>query len=129
MNEGAYVSEIVRGGLLSVDTGQHEAAKSIGMPHLMALRRIILPQAMRVVVPPLGNQFIGMIKMTSLASVIQYADLLHNAEDIYYANARVIELLMVAAFWYLVVVSVLSLGQSVLEKRFARGVARLAGSR
>ena len=129
LNEGAYVSEIVRGGLLSVDTGQHEAAKSIGMPHLMALRRIILPQAMRVVVPPLGNQFIGMIKMTSLASVIQYADLLHNAEDIYYANARVIELLMVAAFWYLVVVSVLSLGQSVLEKRFARGVARLAGSR
>ena len=127
LNEGAYVSEIVRAGLLSVDAGQHEAAKSIGMPYLMALRRIILPQAMRVVVPPLGNQFIGMIKMTSLASVIQYAELLHNAENIYYANARVIELLMVAAFWYLVVVSVLSLGQSRLERRFARGVARGAG--
>jgi polar amino acid transport system permease protein len=129
LNEGAYVSEIVRAGLLSVDTGQHEAAKSIGMPYLLSLRRIILPQAMRVVVPPLGNQFIGMIKMTSLASVIQYAELLHNAENIYYANAKVIELLMVAAFWYLVVVTILSLGQSVLERRFARGVAKLAGAR
>ncbi len=126
LNEGAYVSEIVRAGMLSVDAGQHEAAKSIGMPYMMALRRIILPQAMRVVVPPLGNQFIGMIKMTSLASVIQYAELLHNAENIYYANARVIELLMVAAFWYLVVVSVLSLGQNVLERHFARGVATQA---
>ena len=129
LNEGAYVSEIVRAGLLSVDAGQHEAAKSIGMPGGMALRRIILPQAMRVVVPPLGNQFIGMVKMTSLASVIQYAELLHNAENIYYANAKVIELLMVAAFWYLVVVSVLTLGQGVLERRFARGVARLATQR
>ena len=124
LNEGAYVSEVVRAGMLSVDVGQHEAAKSIGMPYLTALRRIILPQAMRVVVPPLGNQFIGMIKMTSLASVIQYAELLHNAENIYYANAKVIELLMVAAFWYLVVVSVLSLGQVRLERRFARGIGR-----
>jgi polar amino acid transport system permease protein len=129
LNEGAYVSEIVRAGMLSVDAGQHEAAKSIGMPYFMSLRRIILPQAMRVVVPPLGNQFISMIKMTSLASVIQYAELLHNAENIYYANAKVMELLIVAAFWYLVVVSVLSLGQSMLERRFARGVARMAAPR
>jgi polar amino acid transport system permease protein len=124
INEGAYVSEIVRAGLLSVDRGQYEAAQSIGMRGGLALRRIILPQAMRVVVPPLGNQFIGMIKTTSLASVIEYAELLHNAENIYYANAKVMELLFVAAFWYLVVVTALSLGQSRLERRFARGHAR-----
>jgi polar amino acid transport system permease protein len=124
VNEGAYVSEIVRAGLMSVDTGQYEAAKSIGMPGGMALRRIILPQAMRVMVPPLGNQFIGMIKTTSLASVIEYAELLHNAENIYYANARVMELLFVAAFWYLVLVTALTFGQSALERRFARGVTR-----
>ena len=125
INEGAYVSEIVRAGLISVDTGQYEAAKSIGMSGGLALRRIILPQAMRVVVPPLGNQFIGLVKTTSLASVIEYAELLHNAENIYYANAKVMELLFVAAFWYLVVVTVLSLGQSRLERRFARGAATL----
>jgi polar amino acid transport system permease protein len=124
INEGAYVSEIVRAGLLSVDRGQYEAAQSIGMRGGLALRRIILPQAMRVVVPPLGNQFIGMIKTTSLASVIEYAELLHNAENIYYANAKVMELLFVAAFWYLVMVTALSLGQSRLERRFARGHAR-----
>ena len=123
INEGAYVSEIVRAGLISVDAGQYEAAKSIGMRGGLALRRVILPQAMRVVVPPLGNQFIGMVKMTSLASVIEYAELLHNAENIYYANAKVMELLFVAAVWYLVVVTVLSFGQAALERRFARGVA------
>ena len=124
LNEGAYVSEIVRAGLISVDTGQYEAAKSIGMPGGLALRRIILPQTMRVVVPPLGNQFISMVKTTSLASVIEYAELLHNAENIYYANAKVMELLFVAAFWYLVVVTALSFGQAGLERRFARGAAR-----
>ncbi|WP_174247376.1 amino acid ABC transporter permease [Acidisphaera sp. L21] len=124
LNEGAYVSEIVRAGLLSVDAGQYEAAKSIGMSHSLSLRRIILPQAMRVVVPPLGNQFITLVKTTSLASVIEYAELLHNAENIYYSNAKVMELLFVAAFWYLVVVTALSFGQAVLERRFARGIAR-----
>ncbi len=118
------MSEIVRAGLISVDTGQYEAAKSIGMPGGLALRRIILPQAMRVVVPPLGNQFIGMIKTTSLASVIEYAELLHNAENIYYANAKVMELLFVAAFWYLVRGHGAVLGQSRLERRFARGAAQ-----
>ena len=73
INQGAYTSEVVRAGLLSVDQGQYEAAKSIGMPRLQALRRIILPQAMRVIVPPIGNELIGMVKLTSLASVIQYA--------------------------------------------------------
>ncbi|AME25803.1 MULTISPECIES: amino acid ABC transporter permease [Burkholderiaceae] len=124
INQGAYTSEVVRAGLLSVDTGQYEAAKSIGMPRLQALRHIILPQAMRVIVPPIGNELIGMAKLTSLASVIQYAEMLHNAENIYYANARVIELLMVAGVWYLVIVTVLSMLQSRVEVRFARGAGR-----
>ena len=126
INQGAYTSEVVRAGLLSVDTGQYEAAKAIGMARLQALRRIILPQAMRVIIPPAGNEFIGMVKLTSLASVIQYAEVLHNAENIYYANARVIELLIVAGIWYLGVVTVLSLGQARIEARFARGAGRRA---
>ena len=129
INQGAYTSEVVRAGLLSVDTGQYEAAKSIGMPRLQALRRVILPQAMRVIVPPIGNELIGMVKLTSLASVIQYAEMLHSAENIYYANARVIELLMVAAVWYLVIVTVLSLLQSRVERRFARGAGRPSAKR
>ena len=129
INQGAYTSEVVRAGLLSVDTGQYEAAKSIGMPRLQALRRVILPQAMRVIVPPIGNELIGMVKLTSLASVIQYAEMLHSAENIYYANARVIELLMVAGVWYLVIVTVLSLLQSRVELRFARGAGRPSAKR
>ncbi|CAE6687741.1 hypothetical protein R69619_00071 [Paraburkholderia nemoris] len=127
INQGAYTSEVVRAGLLSVDTGQYEAAKSIGMPRLQALRRVILPQAMRVIVPPIGNELVGMVKLTSLASVIQYAEILHNAENIYYANARVIELLMVAGVWYLVVVTVLSFAQSRVERHYARGAGRASG--
>ena len=121
INQGAYTSEVIRAGMLSVDNGQYEAAKSIGMTRLKALRRIIFPQAMRVIIPPLGNEFIGMVKATSLASVIQFSEILHNAQNIYYANSRVIELLMVAAFWYLVVISILTPAQALLEKRFSRG--------
>jgi polar amino acid transport system permease protein len=121
INQGAYTSEVMRAGMLSVDAGQYEAAQAIGMGRLRALRRIILPQAMRVVIPPLGNEFIGMVKATSLASVIQYPEVLHNAENIYYANSRVIELLIVAGFWYLLVVSILTPLQMLLERRFARG--------
>lgn len=124
INQGAYTSEVVRSGLLSVDAGQYEAAKSIGMPRLQALRRIILPQAMRVIVPPVGNELIGMVKLTSLASVIQFSEILHNAQNIYYANARVIELLIVAAVWYVVVVTVLSILQARIEKYFSRGNVR-----
>jgi len=126
INQGAYTSEVMRAGMLSVDIGQYEAAQAIGMGRLRALRRIILPQAMRVVIPPLGNEFIGMVKATSLASVIQYPELLHNAENIYYANSRVIELLIVAGLWYLLVVSILTPLQMLLERRFARGTLRLA---
>lgn len=121
INQGAYTSEVIRAGMLSVDAGQYEAAKSIGMTRLKALRRIIFPQAMRVVIPPLGNEFIGMVKLTSLASVIQFAEILHAAQNIYYANSRVIELLIVAAIWYLIIVSILTPLQMLLERRFARG--------
>ena len=124
INQGAYTSEVVRAGLLSVDVGQYEAAKSIGMPRMLALRRVILPQAMRVIVPPIGNEFVGMIKLTSLASVIQFAEILHSAQNIYYANARVIELLIVAGIWYIVVVTVLSLLQGRVEAFYARGAGR-----
>jgi polar amino acid transport system permease protein len=126
INQGAYTSEVMRAGMLSVDAGQYEAALAIGMGRLRALRRIILPQAMRMVTPPLSNEFIGMVKATSLASVIQYPEVLHNAENIYYANSRVIELLIVAGFWYLLVVSILTPLQMLLERRFARGSMQFA---
>ncbi|WP_293806007.1 amino acid ABC transporter permease [uncultured Bosea sp.] len=121
MNQGAYTAEVVRGGILSVDTGQTEAAKAIGMTRLTTLRRIVLPQAMRVIIPPVGNEVISMVKLTSVASVIQYAEILRNAQTIYYANARVIELLIVAAGWYLLVVTILQVGQYFLERHFAKG--------
>lgn len=124
INQGAYTSEVVRAGLLSVDQGQYEAAKTIGMTRLHALRRIILPQAMRVIIPPIGNEFISMVKTTSLASMIQYSELLYNAQTIYFANARVMELLFVAGIWYLVAVTLLSLGQIRLERHFGRGTRR-----
>lgn len=119
--QGAYTSEVVRGGLMAVDSGQFEAAKAIGMPPMAMMRRIVMPQAMRVILPPIGNEFIGMVKLTSLASVIQFSEVLHSAQTIYYANARVIELLIVASIWYLVVVTVLSIGQGFIERRFGRG--------
>jgi len=121
INQGAYTSEVIRAGLLSVDTGQHEAAKSIGMTKLHLLRRIVFPQAMRVILPPLGNEFISMVKMTSLASVIQFTEILHAAQSVYYANNRVIELLIVAAVWYLLVVSILTPLQMLFERRYAKG--------
>jgi polar amino acid transport system permease protein len=124
INQGAYTAEVVRSGIISVDVGQTEAAKSIGMTRLTTLRRIVLPQAMRVIIPPVGNEVISMVKLTSVASVIQYSEILRNAQTIYYANARVMELLIVAAIWYLAVVTVLSIGQHFLERHFARGHRR-----
>ena len=122
---GAYVSEIVRGAIQSIDKGQTMAAQSLGMTPGLAMRHIVLPQAVVRMIPPLGNEFIGMVKATSLASVIQYPELLHNAENIYYANSRVIELLIVAGCWYLLVVSILTPLQMLLERHFARGTARI----
>ncbi len=127
INQGAYTAEVVRAGILSVDRGQAEAAQAVGMTRLQALRRIVLPQALRVIVPPVGNEVVSMVKLTSVASVIQFGEVLRSAQTIYYANARVIELLIVAAFWYLAAVTVLSLGQALLERRLARGAAPAAG--
>lgn len=129
MNQGAYTAEVVRGGILSVDTGQTEAAKAIGMTRLTTLRRIVLPQAMRVIIPPVGNEVISMVKLTSVASVIQYSEILRNAQTVYYANARVIELLIVAAGWYLLVVTLLQIGQFFLERYFSKGQGGRRGKR
>ncbi len=126
IQQGAYTSEVVRSGFLSVDSGQYEAAQTIGMTGMQTLRRIVLPQAMRVMVPPVGNEVISMVKLTSLASVIQFTEILHNAQVIYYANARVLELLLVASFWYLVIVTILSLIQSRIERHYARGIRGVA---
>lgn len=128
INQGAYTAEVVRAGILSVDRGQAEAAQAVGMTRRGAMLRIVLPQALRVIVPPVGNEVVSMVKLTSVASVIQFSEILRNAQTIYYANARVIELLIVAAAWYLAAVTVLSLLQALLERRLARGVLS-AGSR
>ncbi|HTV12387.1 MAG TPA: amino acid ABC transporter permease [Acidimicrobiales bacterium] len=124
LNEGAYMSEVVRAGLISVDLGQTEAAQSVGMTRLMALRLVVLPQAMRVIIPPTGNETISMLKTTSLASVITVPELTYSVEQIYAANFRPIPLLMVASFQYLWVTTVLMVGQYYLERHYARGSVR-----
>ncbi|MEV7231330.1 MULTISPECIES: amino acid ABC transporter permease [Polymorphospora] len=121
INMSAYTAELVRAGILSVDKGQIEAAQAISLTPNQIRRRIVLPQAMRVILPPLGNEFISTLKMSSLAAVITYGEMLETAEFIYYSNNRVIELLIVAAIWYLAVVSVLSVIQHFVERRFGRG--------
>jgi polar amino acid transport system permease protein len=123
LNEAAYMAEIVRAGIQSVDSGQSEAAGALGMTRAQALRRVVLPQAMRVIIPPTGNQTISMLKTTSLVVVIAYSELLTSAQRIYSANYQPIPLLIVAAIWYLVLTSVLSAGQGVVERRFGRGVS------
>jgi polar amino acid transport system permease protein len=124
LNEAAYMSEIVRAGILSVDEGQTEAALALGMTRLKTLRRIVLPQAMRVIIPPTGNETISMLKTSSLVSVIGVTELLFSVQQIYASNFRTIELLIDASIWYLAVTSVLSIGQYYVERRFARGSSR-----
>ncbi|MBF9235344.1 amino acid ABC transporter permease [Microvirga sp. BT350] len=119
--QSAYTAEVIRAGILSVDTGQGEAADALGMTRHQAMRRIILPQALRGIIPPVGNEFIGMVKATSLASAIQFTEILNAAQRIYYVNNYIIELLIVATFWYLLVVSALTVGQYFLERRLSRG--------
>ncbi len=121
LNEAAYMAEIIRSGLLSVDPGQREAARAMGLSPVQTLRKVVLPQALRVIIPPSGNQFINMLKMTSLVSVIAGGDLLTQAENISAANLRTMELLIVASAWYLLVTTVASIGQALLERRFNRG--------
>lgn len=124
LNESAYMAEIVRAGILSVDQGQTEASQALGMSRLRTMRRVVLPQAMRVIVPPLGNDTINMLKMTSLVSVIAVPELLFASQTIYSRTFQTIPLLLVACIWYLIVVSVLSIGQYYIERRFARGATR-----
>ncbi len=121
LNEAAYMAEIIRGGLLSVDKGQGETAAAFGMTRARALRRVIIPQAMRSIVPPTGNQLISMIKATSLVSVIAMADLLYSVQSIYNRTFEVIPMLMVAVIWYLLITSVLNVGQSAIERHYNRG--------
>lgn len=121
LNEAAYMSEIVRAGILSVDHGQGEAASALGLSKLQTMRRVVLPQAMRVIIPPTGNETIGMLKTTSLVSVLAVHELLYSAQIISARNFQTIPLLIVASIWYLVVTTVLGIGQFYLERHYARG--------
>ncbi|MEU6180379.1 amino acid ABC transporter permease [Streptomyces coeruleorubidus] len=124
LNEAAYMAEICRAGLLSVDEGQTEASHALGMSHAKTLRRIVIPQAMRVIVPPTGNEVINMLKTTSLVSVVQYPELLRAAQDIGQTSGAPAEMLFLAAAWYLLLTSVFSVGQYYLERYYARGSSR-----
>ncbi|MDX6657045.1 MAG: polar amino acid transport system permease protein [Solirubrobacteraceae bacterium] len=124
LNEAAYMAEIVRAGIISVDEGQTEASSALGMTRLQTMRRIVLPQAMRVIIPPTGNETISMLKTTSLVSVIAYPELLYSAQLIYAVNYQQIPLLLTASIWYLVVTSVLSVAQFFIERHFGRGSSR-----
>jgi len=124
LNEAAYMAEIVRAGLLSVDYGQTEAAQSLGMPRALIMRRIVLPQAMRVIIPPTGNETISMLKTSALASAITVGELLESVSNIYARTYQTIPLLIVASIWYLIVTSILMVGQYYVERYYARGRVR-----
>ncbi|MFH9724132.1 amino acid ABC transporter permease [Streptomyces sp. NPDC017254] len=124
LNEGAYMAEIVRAGIQSVDEGQTEAAHALGMSQTKTMGRVVLPQAMRVIVPPTGNEFINMLKTSSLVSAVQYTELLRASSNIGSTAGAVMEMLFVASIWYLALTSVFSVGQYYLERRFARGSLR-----
>ena len=121
LNEGAYMSEIVRAGIISVDEGQFDAAKAVGMTQGQTMRRVVLPQAMRVIIPPTGNETISMLKNSSLVYVIAVKELLYTVTLIYSVNYKVIPLLIVASIWYLAATTVMSIGQYYLERHYGRG--------
>ncbi|SMF21584.1 amino acid ABC transporter permease [Streptomyces sp. Amel2xC10] len=121
LHEAAYAAEVVRGGILSVDRGQIEAAQALGLSRRRRWWRIVLPQAMRAIVPPAGNMLIGTLKGTSIVSVIAVQDLLFSVQLVYHRTYQVIPLLMVATVWYTLVTSVLSVGQYYVERHYARG--------
>ena len=128
LNEAAYMAEIVRGGILSVDKGQTEAAQALGLTGGKTMRRIVLPQAMRVIVPPTGNEVITMLKTTALVSAIGAKDLFTEAQFYGSRNFTTFEMLIVASFWYLVLTTVLTFAQGRLEQRFARGTSHGAST-
>ncbi|MBB4985418.1 amino acid ABC transporter permease [Streptomyces nymphaeiformis] len=123
LHEAAYAAEVVRGGILSVDRGQIEAAQSLGLGRRRRLTRIVLPQAMRAIVPPAGNMLIGTLKGTSIVSVIAVQDLLYSTQLVYHRTYEIIPLLLVATLWYVAVTSVLGIGQYYVERHYARGTA------
>ncbi|MFE1291610.1 amino acid ABC transporter permease [Streptomyces sp. NPDC058751] len=124
LNEAAYMSEIVRAGIQSVDQGQTEASHALGMTQGKTLRRVVLPQAMRVIVPPTGNEFINMLKTSSLAYAVQFNETIKAATDISSTSLAVVEMYFVASIWYLALTSVFSVFQYYLERRYARGSSR-----
>jgi polar amino acid transport system permease protein len=124
LHEAAYAAEVVRGGILSVDAGQTEAAQALGLSRWRTLRRVVVPQAMRSIVPTAGNMLIGTLKGTSIVSVLAVHDLLFSVQLVYNQTYQVIPLLLVATLWYVAVTTVLSVGQFYVERRFARGSAR-----
>ena len=121
LNEAAYMAEIIRSGIQSVDEGQRDAGRAIGMTESKLMLRVVLPQAMRIVIPPTGNQVISMLKGTSLVSVLAISDLLYSAQIIYALNYQTIPLLLVACVWYLAMTSVLTAIQGRLEARYGKG--------
>ncbi|MBF6605232.1 MAG: amino acid ABC transporter permease [Chloroflexi bacterium] len=125
VNEGAYMSEIVRAGILSVDPGQTEAAKSLGMTYGLTMRRIVLPQALRVIIPPLGNEFNNMLKTTSLMSVIAVQELYGNALNVYSASFKPFEVFFGVAIYYLALTSIWSFIQGRIERRLGTSSVRI----
>ncbi len=124
LNEAAYMAEIVRSGILSVDEGQREAAEALGLSRMMTMRRIVLPQAMRVIVPPTGNETISMLKTTSLVSVIPFSELFFQASVIGNRTFQPFPMLIMASIWYLALTSILMVGQYYIERYYARGSVR-----
>ncbi|MFF5106540.1 amino acid ABC transporter permease [Streptomyces sp. NPDC000134] len=124
LHESAYAAEVVRGGILSVDPGQTEAAQALGLSRRRTLRRVVIPQAMRSIVPTAGNMLIGTLKGTSIVSVLAVHDLLYSVQLVYNQTYQVIPLLMVATLWYIAVTTVLGAGQYYVERYYARGASR-----
>jgi polar amino acid transport system permease protein len=124
LNEAAYYAEIVRAGIISVERGQTEAAQALGMTQLQVMRRIIIPQAIRVIIPPTGNETIGMLKGTSLAFVATVPELFTRAQQIANVTYAIVEMLIVISLWYLLMTTILTIGQYYLERHFARGSQR-----
>ncbi|MDF2492308.1 MAG: amino acid transporter permease [Microbacterium sp.] len=129
LHESAYMAEIIRAGILSVDQGQRDASKAMGFSSWHSFTRVILPQAMRVIIPPTGSQVIALLKGTSLVSVIAMGDLLHSVQVIYNRTYEVVPMLIVAVIWYLVAVTLLTLVQRRVEEHFGRGMSRTTKAR
>jgi len=129
LNEAAYLAEIIRSGIISVEPGQVEAARSLGMKRRLRFRRIVLPQALRVMIPPMTNETIGMLKYTAVVSVLAVPELLYSGQLIYARNYQTIPLLMVVSIWYIATVTVLTLVQMMVERKLAAGWSANAAPR